>query len=174
MLCVCSKSVRVGVSYQTRLQSSATGFLMSDQRHFLYVYFYSLIRLYTGLPTKNKKYNKWNFAGNKNKRKGNGAGLAWESQSHCFADEFLITHVHSFCTDTQHSKIDFKVKKIWVNDLCNEINWINYLIFNTVYGRRHSKPFMFRGTPCTRGLLKFFNKVFSPIAYIYMYLHHSN
>ena len=26
--------------------------------------------------------------GNRNKRKGNGAGLTWESQSHCFADEF--------------------------------------------------------------------------------------
>ena len=38
--------------------------------------------------------------GNKNKRKGNGAGLAWESQ--CFADEFVITHEHSFGTDTQH------------------------------------------------------------------------
>jgi len=34
---------------------------------------------------------------------GNGAGLAWESQSHCFADEFGITHAHSFGTDTQHA-----------------------------------------------------------------------
>ena len=41
--------------------------------------------------------------GNRNKGgKGNGAGLAWESQSHCFADEFGITHAHSFGTDTQH------------------------------------------------------------------------
>ena len=40
------------------------------------------------------------MAGNKNKGKGNGAGLAWESQSHCFADGFLITHAHSFETDT--------------------------------------------------------------------------
>ena len=39
---------------------------------------------------------------NKNKGKGDDAGLAWESQSHCFADEFVITHVHSFGTDTQH------------------------------------------------------------------------
>ena len=38
--------------------------------------------------------------GNKNKGKGNGAGLAWESQSHCFADEFPFTHAHSFGTDT--------------------------------------------------------------------------
>ena len=36
------------------------------------------------------------------KWKGNGAGLAWESQSHCFADKFGITHAHSFGTDTQH------------------------------------------------------------------------
>ena len=42
------------------------------------------------------------ISGNKNKGKGNGAGLAWESQSHCFADEFLITHAHYFGTDTQH------------------------------------------------------------------------
>ena len=42
------------------------------------------------------------FAGNRNKGKGNGAGLAWESQSHCFADKFGITHAHSFGTDTQH------------------------------------------------------------------------
>ena len=40
--------------------------------------------------------------GIKIKGKGNGAGLAWESQSHCFADEFVITHAHSFGTDTQH------------------------------------------------------------------------
>ena len=32
-------------------------------------------------------------AGNKNKGKGNGAGLAWESQSHCFADQYVkLTH----------------------------------------------------------------------------------
>ena len=44
----------------------------------------------------------WLIPGNKNKGKGNGAGLAWESQSHCFADEFVITHAHSFGSDTQH------------------------------------------------------------------------
>ena len=38
--------------------------------------------------------------GNKNKGKGNGAGLACESQTHCFADEFPFTHAHSFGTDT--------------------------------------------------------------------------
>ena len=42
------------------------------------------------------------YVGNKNKGKGNGAGLAWESQSHCFADEFVITHAHSLGTGTQH------------------------------------------------------------------------
>ena len=41
-------------------------------------------------------------SGNKNKGKGNGAGLAWKSQSHCFADEFGIPYTHSFGTDTQH------------------------------------------------------------------------
>ena len=40
--------------------------------------------------------------GNRNKGKGNGAQLAWESHSHCFADKFGITHAHSFGTDTQH------------------------------------------------------------------------
>ena len=35
-------------------------------------------------------------SGNKNKEKGNGAGLAGESQPHCFADGFLITDAHSF------------------------------------------------------------------------------
>ena len=39
--------------------------------------------------------------GNTNKEKGNGAGLVLESQSHCFADEFVITHAH-FLVDTQH------------------------------------------------------------------------
>ena len=42
------------------------------------------------------------LSGNSNKGKGNGAGLAWESQSHCFADKLGITHAHSFGTDTQH------------------------------------------------------------------------
>ena len=35
-------------------------------------------------------------------KKGNGAGLAWESQSHCFADKFGKPYTHSFGTDTQH------------------------------------------------------------------------
>ena len=39
-------------------------------------------------------------SGNKNKGKGNGVGLAWESKSHCFVNWFLITHAHSFGTDT--------------------------------------------------------------------------
>ena len=34
---------------------------------------------------------------------GNGAGLAWESQSHCFADKFDKSYTHSFGTDTQHA-----------------------------------------------------------------------
>ena len=40
--------------------------------------------------------------GNRNKGKGNGAGLEWESQSHCFADKFGKPYTHSFGTDTQH------------------------------------------------------------------------
>ena len=39
---------------------------------------------------------------NKNEGKGNDADLAWESQSHCFASEFVITHAHSYGPDTQH------------------------------------------------------------------------
>ena len=41
-------------------------------------------------------------SGNRNKGKGNGAGLSWESQSHCFADKFGKPYTHSFGTDTQH------------------------------------------------------------------------
>ena len=41
--------------------------------------------------------------GNKNKGKENGAGLAWESQLHCFADEFghkrtLLVQTHNMTT----------------------------------------------------------------------------
>ena len=41
--------------------------------------------------------------GNRNKGKGNGAGLAWESQSHRFADEFgttytLLVQTHNMTT----------------------------------------------------------------------------
>ena len=42
------------------------------------------------------------LTGNRNKGKSNGASLARESQSHCFADEFGITHAHFFGTDTQY------------------------------------------------------------------------
>ena len=28
--------------------------------------------------------------------------VVWHGQSHPFADEFVITHAHSFGTDTQH------------------------------------------------------------------------
>ena len=42
------------------------------------------------------------ISGNKNKGKGNGICLGWESQSHWFADEFVFTHAHFFVTDTQH------------------------------------------------------------------------
>ena len=45
---------------------------------------------------------KGKLSGNRNKGKGNGAGLAWESQSHCFADKFGKPYTHSFGTDTQH------------------------------------------------------------------------
>ena len=36
--------------------------------------------------------------------KGNGAGLAGESQSHCFSDEFVITYTHSFGTQHDYSQ----------------------------------------------------------------------
>ena len=37
--------------------------------------------------------------GNRNKGKGNGAGLAWESQSHCYADKFGNPYTaHTFGT----------------------------------------------------------------------------
>jgi len=44
----------------------------------------------------------YHLSGKRNKGKGNGDGLTWESQLHCFADEFGISHAHSFGTDTQH------------------------------------------------------------------------
>ena len=50
--------------------------------------------------------------GIKIKGKGNGAGLAWESQSHFFADGFVITHAHSFGTGIQH---DYAVSKQLIN-----------------------------------------------------------
>ena len=37
--------------------------------------------------------------------KGNGAGLVRESQSHRFADEFVITHAHSFGADTKRDYV---------------------------------------------------------------------
>ena len=40
--------------------------------------------------------------GNRNKGKGNGAGVAWENQSHCFADHYGKLYKHSSGTDTQH------------------------------------------------------------------------
>ena len=46
--------------------------------------------------------NHWSPSGNRNKGKGKGDGLAWASQSHCFADEIGIPYTHSFGTDTQH------------------------------------------------------------------------
>jgi len=45
---------------------------------------------------------KGKLSGNMNKGKGNGAGLAWGCQSHCFADKFAKPYTHSFGTDTQH------------------------------------------------------------------------
>ena len=41
------------------------------------------------------------WPGNRTKGKGNGAGLAWESQSHCFADQYGNFYTHSSGTDTQ-------------------------------------------------------------------------
>jgi len=38
---------------------------------------------------------------NMNKGKGNGAGLAWESQSHCFADQYGNL-THTLLEQTQH------------------------------------------------------------------------
>ena len=48
------------------------------------------------------KLTEENRFSNKNKRKGNGAGLAWENPPHSFADEFGITHAYSFGIDPQH------------------------------------------------------------------------
>ena len=41
-----------------------------------------------------------------------------------------------------YSKIDLKVKYIQAKDFFNEINYKKSLIFNTVYGRRHSYLFI--------------------------------
>ena len=43
--------------------------------------------------------------GNRIKGKGNGAGLAWESQTDCFADDFNIAHANSLGTDPQHDYV---------------------------------------------------------------------
>ena len=43
------------------------------------------------------------ISGNKNKGKGNGAGLVWESQSHCFADEFVTSYyTHTLLVQTHN------------------------------------------------------------------------
>ena len=57
--------------------------------------------------TRNYRYmTQYTFTtGKRNKGKGNGAGLTWESQSHCFADKFGIPYTHSSGTDTQHDYI---------------------------------------------------------------------
>ena len=62
-------------------------------------------------------------SGNRNKGKGNGAGLAWESQSHCFADEFGITHAHSFGADT-HTHDVFALIWLEFNISCNLLYFI--------------------------------------------------
>ena len=65
-------------------------------------------------------------SGNKNKGKGSGAGLAWENQSHCFADEFVITHAHSFGTDTHHDNSQGN---------CRTMSIIIKLVKRVVYGK---------------------------------------
>ena len=49
----------------------------------------------------------WSISENKNRGKGNGAGLAW--------DEFVITHTHIFGADTHMTA----VKKL-------QYNFVNY------------------------------------------------
>ena len=61
--------------------------------------------------------------GNKNKGKGNGAGLAWESQSHCFADEIVFNHAHFYGTDTKHD---------YSQGNCRTIAWITSSLLYTV------------------------------------------
>ena len=66
--------------------------------------------------------------GNRNKGKGNGAGLAWESQSHCFADKFGKPYTHSFGTDTQQrncrTMFSIIIKLEWQLVYC-KLNQIN-------------------------------------------------
>ena len=49
LMCVCLYQKSVCKEYQTRLQSSATGFLMPGQRHFLSLYSYSLMITQLGI-----------------------------------------------------------------------------------------------------------------------------
>ena len=44
--------------------------------------------------------------GNMNKGKGNGAGLASESQSHCFAD---VLHTHTLLVQTHNMTTDKEI-----------------------------------------------------------------
>ena len=46
--------------------------------------------------------------GNRNKRKENGDGLAWESQSHCFADEFGSTTVKEIAEQCRQLYLNLK------------------------------------------------------------------
>ena len=59
----------------------------------------------TAIGIKNyTKLNKTLYPGNRNKGKGNGAGPARESQSHCFADQYskltntLLVQTHNMIT----------------------------------------------------------------------------
>ena len=71
-----------------------------------YLWYYSLWVNLSGCTwtIRNNNYNRPK-TGNSNKGKRNGAGLAWESKSDCFADKFGKPYTHSFGTDTQHDYI---------------------------------------------------------------------
>ena len=55
--------------------------------------------------------------------KGNGAGLAWESYSHCFADEFVIIHAHTHAVNW-YRLITWLLSRKWQKNVVNrEIIW---------------------------------------------------
>ena len=74
------------------------GFTWSDYKDIGITMFIITMFLYKKPWDSKERFFTWN----KNKGKGNGAGLAWESKSHCFADKFGKPYTHSFGTDTQH------------------------------------------------------------------------
>ena len=79
------------------------------------------------------------FPGNRNKRKGNGAGLARESQSHCFADHYgnlthtLLVQTHNMTTVKEIAEQCCQLQLSLNNDQCI-VNFNQIIFFACKFG----------------------------------------